>query len=161
LIASVELVLIRPAATFWICRGAAAEPTLTTSPAAGVPPAKLYVVPPMTAPGVCTAADTVDALPSTTEPSRPVGTDTPLPTTNALFELIVLLLPSEYEPEPVIVLGSPIAAEFAPLTTLPVPMLMEFAPDACAPVPIATAFAPLATAALPTATPPSPLALAC
>ncbi|CAB3810916.1 hypothetical protein LMG27177_07594 [Paraburkholderia fynbosensis] len=95
LTASVEIALICPAATFWICRGAVAEPTLITSPAAGAPPAKLYVVPPMTALGVCTAADTVDALPSTIAPSRPASTDTPLPTTNALFELIVLLLPSE------------------------------------------------------------------
>ncbi len=83
--------------------------------------------------GVGVAAVTVELLPSTTAPSSPVETVTLLPTTNALFELMVLLLPSEYDPLPVIVVGSPIAPELLPLTTLPVPMLIDWAPVAVAP----------------------------
>ena len=54
----------------------------------------MKVVPAIVELAVSTALDTVDALPSTTAPSKPVPTVTLLPITITLDELTVLLLPT-------------------------------------------------------------------
>jgi hypothetical protein len=116
LIASVLVSLIRPAATFVICRSAPGAPTLTTL--FGVVPAKLYVLPPIVVPEVGLAAAVTEPEPSATSPAF----------------VVVAFAPSATE-----FAAAPLAA--SPKATALAPAAVAFVPIAIAFVPVAPSFA--------------------